>query len=113
METDMAASQAHGGQNDMYTTIRHYNVQPNSADEVIQRAVKGFVPIISKASGFLTYDLLNTGSDTVTTISTFENQAGTEKSNELAATWAQDNLASLLTGPPIIMGGKVSVHKTI
>ena len=96
----------------MYTTIRHYNVQPDSAEEVIRRAVEGFVPIVSKSPGFVAYDLVNTGSDTVTTISTFENQAGTEKSNELAATWTKDNLASLLTSPPIIMGGLVSGHKS-
>ena len=98
----------------MYTTIRHYNVTPDSAIEVIKRTVEGFVPIISKSPGFLTYDLVNTGRDTVTTISTFETQAGTEKSNELAATWIKDsNLASLLTGPPFVMSGKVGVHKTI
>ena len=97
----------------MYTTIRHYNVTPNSADEVIKRAVDGFVPIISKSPGFLTYDLVNTGRDTGTTISTFETQAGTEKSNELAATWINDsNLASRFTGPPMIMGGLVGGHKS-
>ena len=96
----------------MYTTIRHYNVTPNSADEVIKRAVDGFIPIISKSPGFSSYDLVNTGRDTVTTISTFENQAGTEKSNELAATWIKDNnLSSLLTGPPLIMGGLVGGHR--
>ena len=37
----------------MYTTIRHYNVTPNSTDEVIKPAVDGFIPIISKSPGFL------------------------------------------------------------
>jgi heme-degrading monooxygenase HmoA len=97
----------------MYTTIRHYNVTPNSADEVIKLAVDGFVPIISKSPGFSAYELVNTGRDTLTTISTFESQAGTEKSNELAATWIRDsNLTSRFTGPPIIMGGLVGGHKS-
>jgi Antibiotic biosynthesis monooxygenase len=97
----------------MYTTIRHYNVTPNSADEVIKRAVDGFTPIISKSPGFWSYDLVNTGRDTVTTISTFETQANAERSNELAATWIKDNnLAPLLTGQPLIMGGLVSGHKS-
>jgi quinol monooxygenase YgiN len=109
----MATQQAHGGQNDMYTIIRHYNVTPNSAEEVIMRAVDSFVPIISKSPGFLTYDLVNTGRDTVTTISTFETQAETEKSNELAATWIKDSdLASRFTGSPLIMGGLVTGHKS-
>ena len=97
----------------MYTTIRHYNVTPNSADEVIERAVDGFMPIISKSPGFVSYDLVNTGRDTVTSISTFESQAATEKSNELAATWInENNLASRFTGPPLVMGGLVGGHKS-
>jgi heme-degrading monooxygenase HmoA len=97
----------------MYTTIRHYNVTPNSADELIRRAVDGFVPIISKSPGFSAYELVNTGRDTLTTISSFENQVETEKSNELAATWIKDNnLTSRFTGPPLIMGGLVSGHKS-
>jgi len=97
----------------MYTTIRHYNVTPNSADEIITRGVEGFIPIISKSPGFSSYDLVNTGRDTVTTISTFETLAGTEKSNELAETWIRDsNLSSRFTGPPIIMGGLVGGHKS-
>jgi hypothetical protein len=109
----MATQQAHEGENHMYTTIRHYNVTPDSTDEVIKRAIDGFIPIISKTPGFLTYDLVNTGRDTLTTISTFENLAGTEKSNEPAETWIKDNnLASRFTGPPIVMGGLVGGHKS-
>ena len=96
----------------MYTTIRHYNVTPDSAREVMTRAFENFAPIISKSPGFVSYDLVDTGRDTVTTISTFETQAGIEKSNELAATWANSNLAELVTGPPIIMGGLVGGHKS-
>jgi hypothetical protein len=91
----------------MYTTIRHYNVTADSAREMMTRAFECFVPIISKSSGFVSYALVNTGSDTVTTISTFENQTGMEKSNELAATWANYNLAGLAIGSPIIIGGLV------
>ncbi len=95
----------------MYTSIRRYNVSPGSTNEVIKRAVEGFVPIISKAPGFLAYDVLNTGNDSVTTISTFDTQLGAEKSNNTAAEWVQENLAPFITEPPLILGGKVSVHK--
>jgi len=96
----------------MFTAIRHYNVKPDSMNEVIRRAENGFVPIVSKSPGFLAYDLVDTGKDTLTTISTFENQAAAENSNKLAETWVNDNLTSFLTSPPLIMGGKVGVHKT-
>jgi heme-degrading monooxygenase HmoA len=113
MAIAILTQQAHGGQGkSMYTSIRRYKVTPDSVTEVIQRAVEGFVPIISRAPGFLTYDLVNTGNDTVTTISTFENQVTAENANDLAAGWVKKNLASFVTGSPMIIGGKISVHKT-
>jgi heme-degrading monooxygenase HmoA len=96
----------------MYITIRHYNVTPNSADEVMKRAVEGFIPIISKSPGFSSYDMVNTGSDTVTTISMFDTQAGMDKSTELAASWVKENLSSFMTSPPLVMGGLVGGHKS-
>jgi hypothetical protein len=95
----------------MYTSIRRYNIKPDSEALIIQRAEKGFVPIVSKAPGFLAYDLVNTGHNTLTTISTFESQVGAEQSNKLAEGWVKDNLASLVTEPPTIMGGEIGVHK--
>jgi hypothetical protein len=89
----------------MYTSIRRYNVKHDSVNEAIGRAEKGFVPIISKAPGFLVYDLVDTGNDTMTTISTFQDQAEAEKSNVLAADWVKEILASLITEPPTIMSG--------
>jgi quinol monooxygenase YgiN len=96
----------------MYTLIRRYNVKPDAVNEVIRRAVEGFVPIISKERGFLSYDLMNTGNDTVTSISTFDNQVAAEKANVITMEWVSANLASLVTEPPLIISGKVSVHKT-
>jgi hypothetical protein len=94
-----------------FTSIRHYNVKPDSTSEIIKRAEKGFLPIVSKAPGFVSYDLVDTGKDTVTTISTFENQAGADNSNKLAESWVNENLTSFLTSPPMIMSGRVGIHQ--
>jgi hypothetical protein len=59
----------------------------------------------------LAYDVVNTGHNTVTTISTFEDRVGAEQSNKLAEGWDRDNLASLVTEPPMIMGGETGIHK--
>lgn len=76
----------------MYTSIRHYNVMPDSVNEVIRRAVEGFVPVISRARGFLGYDLVNTGNDTITTITTFDSEITALHSNTLAKSWDDENL---------------------
>ncbi|HET9493313.1 MAG TPA: antibiotic biosynthesis monooxygenase [Chloroflexia bacterium] len=96
----------------MYTYVRRYNVKPESVNEVIRLAVEGFVPIISRERGFLAYDLMNSGNGTVTSISTFDNQVAAENANILTMEWVNANLASLVTEPPLIISGKVSVHKT-
>jgi antibiotic biosynthesis monooxygenase len=96
----------------MYTSIRRYNLKPDSTEEVIRRSEKGFLPIVTKSPGFLAYDLVNTGNNTLTTISTFEDRTGAEQSNKLVEGWVKDNLASLVTEPPMIMSGEIGVHRT-
>lgn len=94
----------------MYAAIRRYQGDPGSVDEVVQRANEGFVPIIKEAPGFVAYYLVDGGGGTVTTVSVFEDQAGAEESNRLAADWIGQNLASLLPNPPEITAGEVGVH---
>ncbi len=94
----------------MYASIRRYQVDPGSVDEVVRQAEEGFVPIVSGAPGFNAYYLVNAGDGVVATISVFENQAGAEESNKLAADWVKDNLAALVTGPPEITAGEVALH---
>ena len=94
----------------MYASIRRYQVDPDSVDEVVRLAEEGFVPIVSGAPGFNAYYLVNAGDGVVASISVFEDQAGAEESNKLAADWVKDNLAALVTGPPEITAGKVALH---
>ncbi len=95
----------------MYASIRRYQVDPGSVDEVVRQAEEVFVPIISGAPGFNAYYLVNAGDGVVATVSVFENQAGAEESNKLAADWVKDNLAALVTGPPEITAGEVALHR--
>ena len=94
----------------MYASIRRYQVDPDSVDEVVKRAEERFVPIVSGAPGFNAYYLVNAGDGVVASISVFEDQAGAEESNKLAADWVKDNLAALVTGPPEITAGEVALH---
>ena len=95
----------------MYVTIRRYRVEPDSADEVMRRVDEGFVPIISDAPGFYAYYALKAGEGRLATVSVFEDRAGAERSNEMAADYVKENLASLLPDPPEITAGEVRVHE--
>jgi hypothetical protein len=96
----------------MYTIVRRYNVRSESVNEVIRRAVEDFVPIICRERGFLMYDLFNSGNDTVTSITAFDNQVAAENASLVTSEWVNANLASLITEQPLVISGKVSVHKT-
>ncbi len=93
----------------MYISIRKYKV--TSAEELAKRVNTGFLPIISKGPGFISYYLLSSGDNVVASVSVFETQAGAEESNKMAADWVSKNVAELVTGgAPETTAGEVSAH---
>ena len=95
----------------MYASIRHYKTNPGAAAEIARRVDEGFLPIISNAPGFFAYFALDTGDDTVASISVFQDQAGADESNRMAADWVKENIASLFASSAEITDGEVLVHK--
>jgi hypothetical protein len=96
----------------MYASIRRYKLNPGANVAALSRQVhEGFTPIISKAPGFMAYYLVDAGSGVVASISVFQDQAGAEESNRMAADWVRQNLASQIAGPPEITAGAVTAHK--
>ena len=96
----------------MYASIRRYKTSPGAAAELARRVNQGFVPIISKAPGFVAYYVVDAGNDVVASVSVFQDQAGAEESNRMAADWVKENIVSLVSGSPEITAGAVTVHKT-
>ena len=96
----------------MYASIRRYRTSPGGAAELAQRVNQGFVPIVSKAPGFVAYYVVDAGNDVVASVSVFQDQAGAEESNRMAADWVKENIAALVSGAPEITAGMVTVHKT-
>jgi len=95
----------------MYASVRKYYVIPGSVDEWMRRVQVGFVPLISKVSGFIGYYALQVRDDETMTVSIFETQAGAEESVRQAADWVAKNLESLNQGLPEITVGQVRVSQ--
>ena len=95
-------------ESEMFVSIRKY--KSSSPDELIRRASEGFVPIISKAPGFVAYYLVKGGGG-ASSVSIFETKAGVEESDKMAATWVKANVASLVAGPPEITEGEAREFK--
>ncbi len=92
----------------MYAIIRRYKT--SSSKEVTSRIKKEFVPVISTATGFLAYYVVDEGYGSQLSISIFEDQEAAELSNKSAADWVREH-PTLLPEPPDIISGEVTVHK--
>jgi hypothetical protein len=97
----------------MYMAIRKYQTTTGaSIQEIVQRVQEGFVPIISQNPGFVAYYILDTGSETVASVSLFQDQAGADESTRRASEWVRQNLTSLLQLPAQLTAGEVVYSKT-
>ncbi len=96
----------------MYAAIRRYHTVSGKTAQVMEVARQGFLPIISKAPGFVSYYIVDAGDDVIASISVFQDQAGAEESNRMAADFVRENVAALMAGPPEITAGTVGAHKT-
>ena len=94
----------------MYVTVRRYEgvTDPSEAGRLVD---EGFIPIISEMPGFVAYYWVDAGDGVMISTSVFEDQSGAEESNNRAADWVRENLASLLPNAPQITAGEVVAHK--
>lgn len=93
----------------MHMAIRRYKAIPGAMDQIAEQVASGFVPIISGTPGFVGYYLIDMGSDTLATVSVFQDEAGMEESTRRAADFVRVNMAHLLAGPPEVITGTVRV----
>lgn len=92
----------------MYATIRRYRTP--EPEEIRRRVEVGFLPILRKQPGFVSYDLLHAGNGVMVSVTVFESRQGAEDSNRMAAEWIAENVAPLVHGRPDITQGEVVVH---
>ncbi len=96
----------------MFASVRRYEIDPASLDELKGRVEEGFIPVVSGVPGFVAYYVVRAGDGEVVSINIFEDEAGADESTRRAADWVGENLASLLPNAPEVAAGDVIVHKT-
>jgi hypothetical protein len=90
-----------------YMAIRQYHIIPGTGEEFLHRVQAGFVPIISRIPGFISYDALQVGNDRIVSISVFDTPLGVIESTPRALQWVQESIAELIQGMPEVMAGQV------
>ncbi len=91
----------------LYTAIRKYSIMPAFLEEVMQRIVGDFLPIIRELPDYVIYYAVHGETNEVITISIFSTQVGAEESNPLALEWVQNNIARFMQGEPEVTTGRV------
>lgn len=94
-----------------YGVIRRYKVDPKNIDQIVERAKRGFVPLVRHLPGFATYTILDAGGGTLVTLSGFTTKSGAAESVTAAASWVKENLGPLVPNPPEVTSGEVRVRR--
>lgn len=80
----------------MHVAVRRYSVDPEVHQDLKTRIEADFFPKLRHVDGFVSYYAVNTGPETLTTISIFETKEGERKSTELAADFVKRNYPNKL-----------------
>jgi hypothetical protein len=75
----------------MHVAIRRYSMDPEVLRDLKSRIEADFLPELKRVTGFVSYYVVTTGSDTLDTISCFETREGERKSTQLAAEFVRRN----------------------
>src|SRR6476660_299749 len=102
------SSLAVGGR--MFGVIRHYHFDKKDSAEIDRLIQDQFVPIISKAQGFVRYYWLDTGAGEGASFGVFKDKAGADESVRLAADFVRTKMATLLKQKPEIIEGPIKAH---
>ena len=91
-----------------WLTVRRYEgvTDPKEAERLVR---EGFVPLISKLPGFISYYFTDAGNNVMISVSVYTNQAAEEESNRVAAEFVKQKMTSLLPNPPRVTSGHVVV----
>ncbi len=94
----------------MFGVIRHYHFDKKDSAEIDRLIRDQFVPIISKAQGFVRYYWLDTGAGEGASFGVFQDKAGADESVQLAADFVRAKMATLLKQKPEIIEGPIEAH---
>jgi heme-degrading monooxygenase HmoA len=79
-----------------YIRIALYTFEPDTVDEVIQRAEAGMLPILHRQPGFVAYSVIKTGETSALSLSIWESREQAEAAIQVAASWVRQNIAGMV-----------------
>lgn len=77
----------------MFASVRTYRSGSGSMDALMHRVDRDFADALAMEPGFVAYQVVATGDDTLMSVSVFRTREDAERSSELAAQWVAADLA--------------------
>jgi hypothetical protein len=95
----------------MYATLRVYEMAEDWDDVLQERLESDFVPALERLGGFVAYYSLEAGPRLFASVTIFDDRAGVEASNRLAAQYIQRSLADRFPTSPEVTAGPVRTSR--
>jgi hypothetical protein len=91
----------------VFTTVRRYRVKLGQAEQAIRLAEIELLPIISAIPGFLAYQAVLVGPQSIMSVSTYRDRLAVDSANSAAEHWVEARLAAVIDGPARVTAGEV------
>jgi hypothetical protein len=95
----------------MYASIRRYRMGAGSMDDAMHLADTELADRLAEEQGFVDYQVIATGDDTITSMTIFEDEEQCLASNDMAAEFVREHLGQFQIERLDVFGGEVMVSR--
>jgi hypothetical protein len=95
----------------MYASIRRYRMGAGSIDDAMHIADTEFADRLAEEPGFVDYQVVAMGADTIMSMTIFEDEDQCLASNDMAAEFVREHLAAFEIERLDVWGGEVMVSR--
>jgi hypothetical protein len=95
----------------MYASIRRYRMGAGSMDDAMHLADTELADRLAEEPGFVDYQIVATGDDTITSMTIFEDEEQCLASNDMAAEFVREHLGPFQLERLDVFGGEVMVSR--
>ena len=93
-----------------HVRVSVWRFQPGTTGRVLAEAERHLLPLFRRQPGFIAHQLISTGDDEVTAVSTWDSREGAERSVQLAAAWVAEQVGDLVVSVETRFGEVVVDH---
>jgi hypothetical protein len=95
----------------MFASIRSYRLEKGDMGEAMHRVDTSFADRLAAEPGFVDYQAVDCGDNTLCTVTIFHDEEAAERSVDMAAEFVRDEMSDMELVRTDVKGGKVDVSR--